>query len=272
MLERVNREGLDLLVPGGLEERGILVAFTGRQGGVSQGPFSSLNLSYNVGDKPRAVARNRESVSRAIGVKADRWVLCQQVHGAVVSNVGPLEVGRGTRDFASAVPRSDGLVTGVSDVAIAILSADCIPLALVARSGAAVAVAHSGWRGVLAGTAVMALKKLVAQCSISPGEVSVFIGPHIMSCCMETDAHVAAEFRRRFGDHVIRASGNGNAHIDLEAACRQQLERAGVEGKSVFSAGICTMCGEGYFSFRASSGICGRQGGFAAILDLNRDP
>ena len=266
MLELVNRAGVDLLVDTELEGKGLLVAFSGRQGGVSLGAFSDLNLSYSVGDTPKSVSLNRVRLAEAIEVPLDRWVLCRQVHGAVVREGGPLDVGRGARDFESGIPRTDGLATALGNTAVGVLSADCLPVTLVARSRPSVAVAHAGWRGVLAGTAVVALRKLAKLGECPASEVSVYIGPHIMACCMEADEKLSRMFRGRFGPEVSKPGGAGKTLIDLELACRRQLEAAGVARANIHGSGICTACGEGYFSFRGSGGTCGRQGAFASIL------
>lgn len=267
MLERVTRRGLEMLVAPDIEERGLLVAFTGREGGVSSGPFSSLNLSYNVGDDRHAVSANRRRVSESLGIPLEAWILPQQVHGRSIAVTGQLEMGRGAEDHASGMPRTDGLVTVLRGVAIGVLTADCLPVAMVAPSGPGVSVAHAGWRGVLAGIVATAARKL-AECTDSPlAELLVFIGPHIGPCCMETDSDVADRFLRTFGQKVIRPSVGGKSLIDLESAVELQLCAAGIEKKNIFGAGACTLCGRGYFSHRASS-TCGRQGGFAAVLDI----
>ncbi len=270
MLDRIALGGIDVLAAGELLERGVVVAFTGREGGVSTGACSSLNLSYDVGDAPGDVTANRLLVSRALGAPLERWVVGRQVHGARVSVAGPLEVGRGARDFLSGLPRTDALVTGQPDCALCVLTADCLPVVMVATGGAcgrAVAVAHAGWRGALGGATAAALRALAGFAVCPPGEILVFMGPHIRSCCMEVGEDVGADFVRRFGDTVTRPDDDtGKTFLDMERACELQLLEAGVSAGNIFGSGTCTCCGEGHFSFRASGGTCGRQGGFAAVL------
>jgi purine-nucleoside/S-methyl-5'-thioadenosine phosphorylase / adenosine deaminase len=266
MLEHVTRRGLEMLVARDLEERGLLVAFTGREGGTSSGPFSSLNLSYNVGDDRRAVSANRRKVADSLGVPREAWVLPRQVHGRSVAVAGRFEAGRGASDFDSGIPRTDGLVTIVPGMAVAVLTADCLPVALIAPGGPGVAVAHAGWRGVLAGVAVITARKLAESTDSSFAEILAFIGPHIGSCCMEAGPEVADRFARHFGEEVARSSVQGKSLIDLQLAVELQLTAAGIEKKNIFGAGACTLCGQGYFSHRASAD-CGRQGAFAALLD-----
>jgi len=272
MLERVNRGGLDMLAAGQLEKRGFVVAFSGRQGGSSVGDYAGLNLSYKVGDDSRAVNSNRKLLAEALGIPVEQWVLPQQVHGCTVNEVGVNETGRGAMDFASGIPGTDGLATEMSDVAIGVLTADCLPVVFVALKGRAVAVAHAGWRGVLGGIAIVAAKKLAAFCGSGTAELYAFIGPHIRSCCMEVDAVVAGLFEDRFKGAVVRPSTEGKSLVDLEFACRQQLTGAGLIPRNVFDAGICTVCDPGYFSYRGSGGTCGRQGAIAAMVDNSGDP
>lgn len=269
MLELVNMQGVDLLTDAALERRGVTVAFTGKKGGLGEGRFSELNLSFSVGDKRARVIENRLLVARAIGVPIDRWVACRQVHGASLRVVGPLQVGRGARDFESGIPRADALVTGMREVAICVLTADCLPLVMAAPGRSSVAVAHAGWRGLLAGVAGSALLKTAGIAGCGAEDVDVYIGPHIRQCCMEAGEEVAGEFSARFGDGIVKREGGGKAFIDLEGACARQLVESGAAASRLTGAGACTACSEDYFSFRSSRGECGRQAAFAVIRDTD---
>jgi purine-nucleoside/S-methyl-5'-thioadenosine phosphorylase / adenosine deaminase len=273
MLERITLGGLDMLASDELLEKGIVVAFTGREGGSSRGEYSSLNLSYDVGDAPDAVTENRRAVASALRLPLERWILGRQVHGARVCEVSPLDVGRGSRDFRSGIPRTDALVTDLRDSALGVLTADCVPVAMAAPGrvgGRAVAVAHCGWRGVVAGTAPAAMRALCRYAGCPADEILVFIGPHIRSCCLEVGDDVASIFRGRFGGSANRPGDDGRTYLDLEKACELQLLAEGASADRVFCSEECTSCGAGYFSFRGSGGVCGRQGAFAAVLGADR--
>lgn len=270
MLEVLEREGLDLIVSPLLEEeRHVRVSFSDRNGGVGTGRFASLNLSYNVGDDPSAVKSNRSRLGDSTGVPTGEWVLCQQVHGTCVMEVGPLEVGRGGSDFLSAIPRCDGLVTDLPGVALGVLTADCVPVLMATPGGRAVAAVHQGWKGALAGVAAVALRKLCRVAACRPEEVVSVIGPYIGPCCMEVEYDLARRFRTRFGRETVTDRGSGGVSVDLGAACRVQLIQAGAEPVNLFVAGICTRCDDRYFSFRGSSGVTGRQAGVVSIVDGN---
>jgi purine-nucleoside/S-methyl-5'-thioadenosine phosphorylase / adenosine deaminase len=267
MLERVSRAGLDIFTSRQLEERGFIVVFSDRRGGVSTGDYAALNLSYNVGDDAAAVRSNRKLLAEAVGIPVKNWVLPKQVHGCNVATIDALKIGRGSMDFSSGIPSTDGLFTAIKDVALAVLTADCIPIVFVAPQRSAVAVAHAGWRGVLNGVASVTVSRLAAFCGCSADEILAFVGPHIRSCCMEVDEPVAVLFEKRFNGAVAGTSTQGKSRLDLEVACSQQLNTAGLLQRNIFSAGVCTACDPGYFSYRGSGGKCGRQGAIAAVLD-----
>jgi YfiH family protein len=264
MLERIERGRLHLLASPQLEdESGVCVAFTDRYGGDGAGPYSSLNLSYNVGDEARVVASNRRSVSDALGIPPGSWVLGQQVHGTGVAEAGVLDLGRGASDHWSSLPRTDGLVTAEKGVALGVLTADCIPLVLVATTVPAIAVIHAGWRGVLSGIALRGLNRLARRSGVRPSEILAFIGPHIGRCCMYVGDEVARAFRSDFGDDGV-VHGTASPSLDLGAACSQQLIEGGISSASIFDSGVCTMCSTEHFSYRRDPS-CGRQLALACI-------
>lgn len=264
MLEPVLKRGMKILTDPRASKIGTTVAFTGRDGGVSKGPYSSLNLSYNVGDDWRDVRDNRKKVGEFLGVDPNRWVLCQQVHGARVARAGPLEKGRGGLDYWSALPRTDALITRTPGIAIGVLTADCMPVILVAPGSGWVGIAHAGWRGVLAGVVAAALKELVGRSGCLPSEVAAYAGPHIGPCCFEVGDEVSSRFKEKYGDETV-SSKEGTSKVDLYEAVSRQLVRKGMLRERVVDSGICTVCGEGYFSYRASSGLTGRQAGLVAV-------
>lgn len=266
MLERVERGALALIASPGLEaEKGISIAFTGRRGGRGSGPYADLNISYNVGDDRSVVASNRGVVSSALEMPEADWVLCQQVHGTAVADVGLLEKGRGALDHWSALARTDALVTTQQGIALGVLTADCVPLILVDPGLPAIAVVHAGWRGVLSGIAVRGLERLVKRSGGAPGGILAFIGPHIGPCCMDVGDDVAAMFSGEFGDPAV-AGTEGRHTLDLAAACKQQLARSGVKRANIFEARVCTACSDEHFSFRRDP-VCGRQMAVACIRE-----
>jgi YfiH family protein len=224
---------------------GCRVVFTTRVGGVSEGPYESLNLGRKSGDEVERVDENRRRACYAIGADLDRLALNYQVHSARVLRAAPGQRGE----------HADGLWTDDPGLPVLAMSADCLPIAL-ARVGAdepAVAVLHVGWRGLLAGIAAAGAEAL------GNGTLAAAIGPGIGPCCYEVGEEVAAPFRERFGDDVARAG-----RLDLWTSAERALRSAGVERVDRFDR--CTACEpKTFFSHRRDRGRTGRQGVIAYV-------
>ncbi len=237
---------------------GVRIAFTERMGGVSQPPFDELNLATHVNDDVLAVQRNRRHLLGALGFPEAQLIMPKQVHGthvAVVRDVS-LEEAEDVREQTR--NGADAVVVDRSQTAALFSFADCVPLIMVAPSGA-FAVIHAGWRGVYAHLAVKALYKLCGVAGCEPDECNIYFGPYIHAECFEVSADLAQKFGLAFGPE----SRPDERHVDLGAAIRCDLDRAGA--KRIADVGKCTSCDNvHFFSFRAQAGVCGRHGAFAA--------
>jgi YfiH family protein len=216
------------------------VGFTTREGGVSGGPYASLNLGSR-GDDPAAVDENRRLACAELGLDARRLALNLQRHTAIVTRASP----------GSSGEVGDALWTDEPELPLLALGADCVPIAIVAASGRpALAVVHAGWRGLAAGVVEAAVAALEAP------EAAAMIGPSIGPCCYEVGAEVSARF-----DPDLTRGGI----LDLWEAAARALGRAGVT--RVERAGLCTHCNpERFFSHRRSGpGRYGTQGVIGAL-------
>lgn len=218
---------------------GAHILFTTRLGGVSSGPYESLNLGLLTNDASEAVRENRRKLSAFTGLPLAALAHGHQVHGTDVRRVlePPSE--------ATSPEPADGQATALPGVAPMVLTADCLPIALA--SPGAVAMVHAGWRGLAGGVieqGVSALRELDPD-----GSVRAAIGPGARPCCYEV------------GEEVRAALGQEGRTADLPGAARRRLEAAGVE--EVHDVGLCTMCSEEkmFFSHRRDGGITGRQAG-----------
>jgi YfiH family protein len=227
------------------EADGYVVAFTTRVGGVSEGPYASLNFGRKSGDDVEHVDENRRIACEALGADVEQLALNFQVHSSRVLRAAP-----GVRG-----ERADGLWTDEPDLPILAMSADCLPIALV-RAGTrqpAVAVLHAGWRGLLEGIVAAGVDAL------GGGSLAAAIGPGIGPCCYEVGEEVAAPYRERFGDDVVR-----ERRLDLWTSAERALRAAGVE--HVHRVDRCTACEpETFFSHRRDAGRTGRQGVIAYV-------
>jgi len=220
------------------------VVFSTRRGGVSEGPFTSLNLGRMTGDEPPRVEENRRRLCAEVGAEPARLTLNRQVHSADVHRAEAGRLGE----------PGDGLWTDEPGVPLVALGADCLVVALARTRGEpAVAVLHAGWRGLLAGIAAAGAQAL------GGAGLAACIGPGIGPCCYEVGDEVAAPFREAFGDDV--ASGR---LLDLWTAAERALLAAGVE--RVERVDLCTSCNpELFFSHRRDAGRTGRQGVVARV-------
>ncbi|MBN1289862.1 MAG: laccase domain-containing protein [Actinobacteria bacterium] len=265
MLESIGGP-LELITDPSLESKyGIGVYFTCRKGGASEGIHGTLNLSFDVNDERGAVAFNRKTVSDAVGIPVSNWTLCRQVHGCRVHVVEQFDIGRGAHDHESGIPRTDGLISGLSGTLVGVLTADCIPVIFVAGRKRVCAAVHAGWRGVLAGVLPEAFKKIRMRSGEDAGGIDIYIGPHIRACCFEVGKELGGLFEDSIGEEAVdRCYGNVD-HVDLESAIIVQMKRMGVSNGNIHMAKQCTSCGDDYFSHRRDRGMTGRQAGLAVI-------
>jgi YfiH family protein len=256
---------LPLLVSSRLEPPafpGFAHAFTTRLGGVSEPPFDALNLGGKWGDAPDSVAENRRRLRLAVG--GGQLMVARQVHGAAIARVR-------AGDSAEAVARlaADGLCSDLPGVVLGMFVADCIPALLADPRTGAFAAVHAGWRGTVAGVLPAAVRALAAEFGARPGELRIALGPAIGPCCFEVGDEVAAAFGALFPDArargVVLPSPRGTpekSHVDLKAANRLLLERAGVAPEAIDAGPECTHCDRArFFSFRRDGSSTGQQMG-----------
>ncbi|HDS74319.1 MAG TPA: laccase domain-containing protein, partial [Firmicutes bacterium] len=157
--------------------------FTTRLGGVSTGPYESLNLSLNVGDNPDNVLENRRRLAQTLNLEPRSICLQQQVHGADV--IDTLE------RMGDASICGDAFVTDCVDVPVLVGVADCVPILVAARDGSAVAAIHAGWRGAVAGVIEATIRRIVARYTFATHDLVAAVGPSIGKCCFEVGDKVA---------------------------------------------------------------------------------
>jgi polyphenol oxidase len=227
------------------------VAFSTRLGGVSDGPFASLNLGILTEDDPASVVVNRTRLCDAVGADPDGATMAWQRHGATVTEAQP----RGIVTPGTVYGHCDGLWSDEPGRAMLLLTADCIPIALArdTREWPAVGILHAGWRGLLAGIVGNGVRALGGR------GVAAAIGPSIGPCCYEVGDEVATPFREAFGEDIVR-----DGKLDLWTAAERALRAAGCERVDRFD--MCTACdAHRFFSHRRDHGKTGRQGVIAYV-------
>jgi YfiH family protein len=226
---------------------GARALFSTRNGGLSQGPYESLNLGILTDDDPRTVTENRRRLAAAAGLEPDRVAMGWQVHGTALREWKAAPEG-GFAAPRSALPRVDGHLTALRGLGLLVLVADCYPVAL--SDGARAAMVHCGWRGLAGGILERAIERFAAVPAAA-------VGPGIGGCCYE----VGPEVRRAFAGIDGVVSGR---MLDLRTVIAHKLDAAGV--RDVQHVTECTSCRPDlYFSHRRDRGLTGRQAGLVAL-------
>ena len=225
---------------------GARVAFSTRQGGVSEGPYESLNLGILTDDEPDRVEENRRRLAGHVQLDPARIAMGWQVHGTdIASWPGPPPAGRnGFAAPGAQLDKVDGHTTTVSALGLLVLVADCLPVALAGAGR--VAMLHCGWRGLAGGM----IEKGIALFAEPPAAA---VGPGIGRCCYE----VGPEVLDAFADLPGVTDGR---MLDLRGVAEARLRRAGVT--RVEHTDLCTSCHPDLlFSHRRDRGVTGRQAG-----------
>jgi polyphenol oxidase len=240
--------------PGG---RPCVWAATGRSGGVSSAPYASLNLAGYVGDQPTSVVRNRGMVARGLGLGDGAITVMDSVHGAELATVSEPGV----------IPGVDAMLTRTPGLAIVALGADCVPVGLIGADGRTIAVAHCGWRGLVAdviSVTVDAMRQHGTDVRLA------VLGPSVCGQCYPVPPARAHEVRDATSTVVAQAAvvvtPDGQPGIDVRSGVRARLIELGVPVHAITIAGGCTVEDPTLFSYRRD-GVTGRQGIAVAILD-----
>jgi YfiH family protein len=231
-----------------------------RRGGVSQGPYASLNVGSTVGDDPESVGTNHQLIYRAMGALPHQVVTGHQVHGQHVVAVS-------AEDGGQVIPETDALMTNVPGLVLLLRFADCVPVFFYSPRQNVVGLAHAGWQGTLKGIAARTAEALSVTYGSRLDELYVGLGPAIGPCCFEVGPEVLDLFRAEpwmREELIAHRQPSGKAHIDLWQANAWQLRDLGVQHISV--AALCTCCRQDlFYSHRGERGHTGR---FAAAIAL----
>ncbi len=241
----------------------ITHAFTTRHGGVSDGYFGKMNLSFNVGDESIRVIENYRIICGHLGINPENLVLSQQTHTANVVTV--TEKNKGTGIFREYDYRDvDGLITNIPGVALVTHSADCCILAFYDPKKRVIAAAHAGWRGTVKEIGKVTVQKMQNEFGSDPKEIIVGIAPSIGKCCYEVDMPVYEKFAAlEYLDlqSIFENKRNGKFMLDLWEANKQILKNAGIREENIDITDICTNCyPDDFHSHRATNGKRGVNG------------
>lgn len=240
--------------------------FSTRLGGVSEGQFSTMNMSFRSGDKRENVERNYEILCGAVGIDTRHLVLTRQTHTANVRTVTAADCGTGY--YKPSFEDVDGLITNEPGVALVTQYADCTPLLFCDPVRRVIATSHAGWRGTVQKIGAVTVEKMVSEFGCRREDIIAAIGPCIGRCCYEVDTPVYKAFDK-LGldtDKFFTVKDSEHWMLDLREANRQILVNSGVKNENIDIADLCTCClHEELHSHRATAG---KRGNLAAIIEL----
>ena len=246
--------------------------FSTRLGGVSEGCFSSLNLSFDRGDDRAAVAENFRRMGEALGVRCEDMVLSQQTHTTNIRIVTDEDRGKGItreRDYTDI----DGLITNVPGICLVTTYADCVPLYFLDPVKKVIALSHSGWRGTVGKIGKKTVELMHDNFGSDPADILAAVGPSVCQDCYEVSADVIDRFREVFDrsawDELFYEKPDGKYQLDLWKANEKIFLEAGIRKDHIAVTNVCTHCNSGIlYSHRAMGD---KRGNLCAFLALKQD-
>lgn len=243
--------------------------FTTKEGGVSEGEFASMNLSFSRGDDKEKVLINYEKVAKVLGVDVSQIVCSHQTHTTNVKRVFKEDGGKGIlfpRDYEDV----DGLITNEKNLVLCTMYADCVPLYFVDTKNQAIGLSHSGWRGTKNQMGRKTLERMKEEFGTNPEDVYVAIGPSICVDCYEVSEEVIDAFREQFTqeemEQICYRKENGKYQLDLWKANEIILLNAGILKEHLETTRLCTHCNsERMFSHRKTGDKRGNLGAFLCL-------
>jgi YfiH family protein len=243
----------DFLESALLRESGFRHAFFTRRGGVSEGPYATLNFSRAVGDAPERVMQNLALAGETLGLPPDRIYFLSQVHGN-----GAVRLNGDEPAEAVLEREGDAVVSRAPGVACGVRTADCVPILVADRRSGAVGAIHAGWRGVVRGVIEAGVNALRDAAGGEP-ELVAALGPHIRLWSFEVDEDVAEELAAASPVPCVVRRPGMKPHVRLDNIVRAKLTAAGVAAEHIDDVGGCTVTeAERFFSFRRDGKVGGR--------------
>ncbi len=243
--------------------------FSTKEGGVSVGEFSTLNLILPRGDTVEAVTENYRRFHQAVGYTGDLFARNSQVHGKSVRIVGKETACDGkTLVLGEGFPSGDALVTGEEGIALWVYCADCVPLLFHDPVASVVGAVHAGWRGTAQGIAFETIQTMVEEFSCTASDIRVAIGPSIGACCFSCHRDVVEAMEETLGERVApyiqEDMDTGKFAVNLQGINSLWLRQGGVE--QIDEMALCTAChGEEFWSHRVLGETRGSLGAMIAL-------
>ena len=239
----------------------LITFFTDREGGVSEGTFSTFNLGLFSGDERSRVERNRALLCERLGIPPENLFVPNEVHGnrVMVIDHGSPQVPMAERDEFF---KCDALVTTCRNVCLGVTVADCVPVLLFDGKGNIIAAAHAGWKGIVSDVLGETVRRMCEISSVASSDLYAEIWPSISAPRFEVGEEVVERFRSLFSEKemsgILVREGYPKPHINLRGAVRARLLALGLQDTRIWAHPDCTFSDQRYFSARRDGFACGR--------------
>ena len=250
-------------------------AFSTKEGGVSEGIFSTMNLSFTRGDDIDKVKENYRRFFDAVGFALNNMVMSDQIHETDIMKIDEKkinEINEESKGIEDRVCKNiDGLITDLLNVPLVTFYADCVPLYFVDTVNKAIGLSHSGWRGTVKGMGIKTVEAMVREYGSNPENIVAVVGPSICQDCYEVSKEVVDEFHKEYYDKfdvssIYYEKENGKMQLNLWEANRQILLLAGLKSENIVISNVCTSChSDLLFSHRKTNG---KRGNLIAVMEI----
>lgn len=270
-MDVITKQGVTYLQFPAFSESGMVRhGFSTRLGGVSEGMFASMNLSFTRGDEPESVMTNYKRLTEAMGMDYRNVVTSDQTHTTNVLVVTGRDRGNGILR-PRAYKDVDGMITNEPNIVLTTSYADCVPLYFLDPVHRAIGLSHSGWKGTVGKMGKVTVEAMVKTFGSCPEDILTAIGPSICQDCYEVSEDVIDQFKDQFQpnqyESLFYKKENGKYQLNLWEANRLILQEAGVLEEHISMPNLCTCCNPKFlFSHRASKGKRGNLGAFLELL------
>ncbi len=251
----------------------LVSACSTREGGVSSGIYSTMNLGFATGDHPSNVSENYEIICNELGIRMEDVVLAKQTHQSNIRIVTDRDRGKGVLCPVN-YDDIDALITSKTEhrpsPVLTVITADCVPVSVYDPKHMAIGLAHSGWKGTVQQITAKMLDKMEQVYETAPEDVYLSIGPSICSKCYEVGKDVASEFKKVYNleewEQLFTPTLDEKYYLNLQNAVKITALKAGVPEGNIEIQGLCTCCNPKLlFSHRASQG---KRGTLATFLGI----
>ncbi|NMH72247.1 peptidoglycan editing factor PgeF [Bacillus sp. RO2] len=247
----------------------LIVGFTTKNGGVSEGQFSTLNMGLHVNDSVDAVCQNKEILASRLNIPTKNWVGCDQTHEDKIIKVNSHDKGKGVYSYSTALAGTDGIYTDSENILLTLCFADCVPLYFYSKEHSLVGIAHAGWKGTVKNIAGNMINRWMED-GVNIDTIQVAIGPAISAQAYIVDDHVVNRVMDALPDvekgTYMKEVSRGQYALDLKKVNFELLLKAGVKERNILCSSFCTSSNESlFFSHRRDKGKTGRMMSFIGL-------